>query len=100
MKQDDGLDQLRAISAHVRGKVHDQLDARNEREMVPNLLILDPMLYDSYEALTKSHALPMKKEKEVVELAIRGRGRVMRAMYDAIAGRFEEDDLARRERFH
>ena len=95
MKQDDGLDQLRAISAHVRGKVHDQLDARNASARWFQIsLILDPMLYDSYEALTKSHALPMKKEKEVVQsLRFEEGDEWMRAMYDAIAGRFEEDDF-------
>ena len=95
MKQNDGLDQLRAVSAHIRGRVHDQLDARNASARWFQIsLILDPMLYDSYEALTKSHALPMKKEKEVVQnLRFEEGDEWMRAMYDAMAGRFEEDDF-------
>ena len=44
----------RDIGAHSR-KVHDQLDARNASARWFQIsLILDPMLYDSYEALTKS----------------------------------------------
>ena len=95
MKQNDGLDHLRAISAHIRGKVHDQLDARNASARWFQIsLILDPMLYDSYEALTKSHALPMKKEKEVVQnLRFEEGDEWMRAMYDAVSGRFEEGDF-------
>ena len=65
MKQNDGLDHLRAISAHIRGKVHDQLDARNASARWFQIsLILDPMLYDSYEALTKSFCHAADEERK------------------------------------
>ena len=91
----DGLDELRAVSALVRAKVHVQLDSRQVASRWFQIsLRMDPMLFDSYEALTKSHALAPDSEREFVKsLEFEREDEWMRAVYDAIALRFEDCDF-------